>query len=49
VHECAPPALRQVRFAGGLVAEGRSPADNAVTLRCKRFVFDPDAKKVLRQ
>ncbi|PNW81764.1 hypothetical protein CHLRE_06g259200v5 [Chlamydomonas reinhardtii] len=39
----------KVNFPGGLAPEGRSAADNAITLRCKRYVFDPNAKKVLRQ
>ncbi|KAG2430703.1 hypothetical protein HYH02_013699 [Chlamydomonas schloesseri] len=39
----------KVNFPSGLATEGRTAADNAVTLRCKRYVFDPNAKKVLRQ
>ncbi|KAG2429383.1 hypothetical protein HXX76_011148 [Chlamydomonas incerta] len=39
----------KVNVPGGLAAEGRSAADNAVTLRCKRYLYDPNAKKVLRQ
>nr|BAU61586.1 eukaryotic elongation factor, selenocysteine-tRNA-specific [Gonium pectorale] len=39
----------KVHFQNGLAAEGRSAEDNVVTLRCKRYIFDPNAKKVLRQ
>nr|BCL66109.1 eukaryotic elongation factor [Volvox africanus] len=39
----------KVHFPGGLVMEGRSTHDNVITLRCKRYLFDPQAKKVLRQ
>ncbi|GLC39063.1 hypothetical protein PLESTB_001289600 [Pleodorina starrii] len=39
----------KVYFAGGLAAGGRSAADDVITLRCKRYLFDPNAKKALQQ
>lgn len=43
------PTCPQVHFPEGLAREGRSAEDNVVTLTCRRFLFDPAAKKVLRQ
>ncbi|KAG2492709.1 hypothetical protein HYH03_009122 [Edaphochlamys debaryana] len=39
----------KVHFPSDLAAEGRSAEDNVVTLRCKRYLFDPTARKVLKQ
>ncbi len=46
---CLPTCPSQVHFPEGLAREGRSAEDNVVTLTCRRFLFDPAAKKVLRQ
>lgn len=36
----------RVRFPAGITAEGRSPADDVVLLTCKRYLYDPDRKRL---